>query len=207
MIQYINKYIELTEILKTNKIILKKYTHSINKIQKEILKNKKDMYNLINEKEELENCINQIIKNKITNTNQVVNFFLLILLITTIGTIAISNKFNVNIMLCSSLFSIIGIYSISLFNKLLLKKIYRKKDKKIKTIQNLINEKNIEINKYKNKNTTLQEEKRNFLIKYNNQKKKVIQIENLIKEIKIDYATPIFNNKLKKFKILTKRQK
>ena len=111
--------------------------------------------------------------------------------------ISIASKFNIGLIFATSIYSIIGCCFLNISFYSLLEKSYRKKNKKIIALQNLIDEIELQISKHKEKNTSLLEERRTAVINYNNQKHRVNQIKNLINEIKIDYATPIFDKEIK----------
>lgn len=196
MIEYLNRYIELTNKLDREKRTLTELYSMVNQIQKEYQENQNNIEYLNNDIKELEDSITLIINNKLDKVKQRTIIFSIMLFITVLGTISTASNFNFNIIFSTSIYSIIGCYFFNINIYSLLEKSYRKNNKKIIAMKELINDKKIELNQCKEERENLIEERRIAVINSSNQERKVEQIENLINSIKIDYATPIFNREL-----------
>ena len=196
MTEYLNRYRELTIKLDREQRTLTELHSMVNQIQKEYQENQNNIEYLNNDIKELEDSITLIINNKLGKVKQRIIVFSVILFITVLGTISAASNFNFNIIFSTSIYSIIGCYFFNINIYSLLEKSYRKKNKKIIAMQELINDKNIELNHCKEECVNLIEKRRIAVINSSNQERKVERVENLINSIKIDFATPIFNREL-----------
>lgn len=193
MIQYLNKYKELELKIKQETKILQKLEESVNKSQKDYNDNQLNIDTIIKEKKELKKSIEQIINTKLTKINKYLKIFSIISTILITGTFTILSNFDIGIIFTSFLSSILSCTYINIAIIAIIERIYNNKSIEINKIKELIKDKEIELNEFEIKKRQLFNKRVNATIKYNNQKTKIENIITSINQIKIDYATSIFD--------------
>lgn len=193
MIQYLNKYKELELKIKQETKILQKLEESVNKSQKDYNDNQLNIDTIIKEKKELKKSIEQIINTKLTKINKYLKIFSIISTILITGTFTILSNFDIGIIFTSFLSSILNCTYINIAIIAIMERIYNNKSIEINKIKELIKDKEIELNEFEIKKRQLFNKRVNATIKYNNQKTKIENIITSINQIKIDYATSIFD--------------
>lgn len=192
-----DRYIELNIKLKEENILLKELENISNSMQKEINDNQIEINNLIENNAILESNINQIIGKNIFKANIFLKLFSIIFII--VSTVVIANLSNLNIIvmfLYSMLSPLFCIYINHAIIKLL-KKVYRKRNKKVFVMETLISDNQEIIEKYKEINDKLHEDIIENSSIYDKQKNKVRLIEYMINEMKMDYTSPVIDEEVK----------
>ena len=196
MIEKLNKYKELLIELEEEK----KYLRNLEKIAKEsqekYINIEENIKTLTKEKEDLENNITGIISTKQNKLYKYLSIPTSIITLTITYLTATLSHFDIGIIFASIISSLLCCTCINYTISNILTKIYIKKNPTIKKLQTKINEKNLLLYKYKKDKTLVFNDKVNNRINYNNQLHKVKLLEESINQIKIDYATPIFNERI-----------
>ena len=204
MIENLNKYKELLTTLEEER----KYLHILESVakesQEEFINIENNIKTLIKEKEDLENNITGIISTKQNKLYKYLSVPTSIITLTiTYLTTTLSN-FDIGIIFAGIISSLLCCTCINHIITNIVTKIYKKKNPTIKKLQTKIHEHNLLLHKYKKNKTLVFNNKVNNRINYNNQIHKVKLLEETINQIKLDYATTIFNKELEGTKPLTR---
>jgi len=196
MIENLNKYKELLQELEEEKRLLKNLEDIAEESQKEFLSNEENIIKLNQEIEKIRKHINDIITLKLQKVNNYLKIPYTIILITVISITSILSSFDIGIIFLGIISSILGYYGINHIISNILTKRYKRKNKTILELQKEITQKETKLFKLRKDKTLIFNNKVNNRINYNNQRHKVLELEKQINEVKIDYATPIFNEEL-----------